>query len=65
MKVFINGKEKVCKSTNIKDLVEELSLHNKPIVVIKNGAIVSKKSYPDSQISEKDKIEIITVVGGG
>ncbi|KLO22776.1 thiamine biosynthesis protein ThiS [Marinitoga sp. 1197] len=65
MRVYINGKEKECKSSTLKELLEELSLSNKPVVVIKNSEIISIKNYIEHRLSKNDKIEIITVVGGG
>ncbi|QTA37926.1 sulfur carrier protein ThiS [Thermosipho ferrireducens] len=65
MKISVNGKEKVCKASSVKELLEELLLVDKPIVVVLNGNIVSVKDYPEIKLSENDKVEIITVVGGG
>ncbi|KAF2955240.1 sulfur carrier protein ThiS [Marinitoga sp. 38H-ov] len=65
MRVYINGKAMECKSSTLNELLEELSFSNKPVVVVKNGEIISIKNYSEHRLSENDKIEIITVVGGG
>ncbi|KAF2955164.1 sulfur carrier protein ThiS [Marinitoga sp. 38H-ov] len=65
MRLYINGKVKECKSSTLKELLEELSFSNKSVVVVKNGEIIPIKNYSEHHLSENDKIEIITVVGGG
>ncbi|WGS65682.1 sulfur carrier protein ThiS [Marinitoga aeolica] len=65
MRVYINGKAKECKSNTLKELLEEFSFNDKPIVVVKNGEIIPIKNYSEQYLSKNDKIEIITVVGGG
>jgi len=65
MTITVNGEKKEFKeNTDINDLLESLKLSGKPVVVELNKEIIPKEDY-DRVLSDNDKIEIVTFVGGG
>ena len=68
IKVFINGKKyefKLKKHINIQHLIKLLYKENKSIVVDYNKKIIQKNMWDNIYIQSNDKIEILTIVGGG
>ena len=69
MKFLINGEIKVIEfqedSPNLELLIAELGLNPKVIVVEFNGIILNQKKWKHQQVRDEDRLEIVTVVGGG
>ena len=66
MKIIVNGDNySFEKKLTILDLLKELKLDNKPIVVEHNRDIIIKENYNKVKISDGDSFELITFVGGG
>lgn len=66
MKIIVNGTTKECdNSTTVLELLKEISLENKLVVVEINGEIVDKGDFSSYMINDGDRIEIIRFVGGG
>jgi len=64
--VIINGKEKKCqKNLSIKLLLDELNLSSQKLAVELNGEIVPRSELANTFLTHKDKIEIISAIGGG
>ena len=67
MQIFINGKLKQFDGENmtISALVLTLNLTGKRLAVEKNGEIVPRSLFLETQLLDGDKLEIIGAVGGG
>tara|TARA_B100000768_G_scaffold122581_1_gene113415 strand:- start:2167 stop:2391 length:225 start_codon:yes stop_codon:yes gene_type:complete len=68
IKVFINGKKyefKLKKHINLQHLIKLLYGKNKSIVLDYNKKIIQKNMWDNIYIQSNDKIEILTIVGGG
>ncbi len=65
MKLIINGQEKEVKSNIISELLNELEIKNQLVVVELNKDIINKDNFENTRLNNNDKIEIITLVGGG
>lgn len=65
MKLIINGKEREVDVENIQQLLEQLELDPKKVVVELNRDIVDRAKYADTPLNEDDSLEIVTMVGGG
>ena len=68
IKVFINGKKyefKLKKHINIQHLIKLLYKKNKSLVVDYNKKIIQKNMWDNIYIQSNDKIEILTIAGGG
>ena len=65
MKLIINGKEKNIESKNISDLLRNLNLNKDIVAVELNKNIVHRQNFDNTQLKSNDRLEIVTVVGGG
>jgi len=63
---FINGKKYYSSRTiSIKDLINYFSYNSELLILEYNEIICNKKNWPYYIITTNDKIEIISIVGGG
>jgi sulfur carrier protein len=65
MKLVVNGEERATDVATLAELVRELALEGKPIAVELNRAVVPKDRYAATPLGEGDRLEIVTLVGGG
>ena len=69
MKIKVNGKEKNIKLKNEKALLsktlELLGYKPNTIVVEVNDLIINSKKWDDEMLKEGDRLEIVSIVGGG
>lgn len=62
--ITVNG-EKLQFSGTISQLLDNLEYNEKYVAVELNNKIVPKSKYADTIISDNDKLEIVSFVGGG
>ena len=62
MEITLNGEKKRIESEVTLDL---FSLPRQRVAIERNGEVVSRAAWPDTIVSEGDKIEIVHFVGGG
>ncbi len=66
MKVIINGEEGELPPTmSVAELLARLSIRTKGIAVERNLQIVPRSEYSECRLSDGDRLEIVTLVGGG
>ena len=69
MKIRVNGKEKKLELKNEKALlsttIELLGYRPNSIVVEVNDLIINSKKWDNKILKEGDKLEIVSIVGGG
>ena len=69
MKIKVNGKEKNIELENEKALLshtlELLGYRPNTIVVEVNNLIINSKKWDNETLKEGDKLEIVSIVGGG
>lgn len=66
MNVAINGESRRFDSgMTVADLLRELDLEGKPLAVERNGETLAKTSHATTKLADGDRIEIVTLVGGG
>ena len=69
MKIRVNGKEKEIVLENEKALlsstIEFLGYKRNTVVVEVNDLIINSKKWENEIIKEGDRIEIVSIVGGG
>lgn len=66
MKLNVNGEERDLRDgSTLAELVRDLSLEGRPIAVELNREVVPKDRYGGTRLSAGDRIEIVTLVGGG
>ena len=66
MKLSVNGEVKnVSDGLSLSQLVRELGLEKNPIAVELNRQVVPRDRHADTPLAEGDRLEIVTLVGGG
>ncbi|HIA27830.1 MAG TPA: sulfur carrier protein ThiS [Planctomycetes bacterium] len=66
MEVTINGKpQKVATGSSVGDLVASLSLEGSSVAVERNKEIVPRSLHDEVKLEVGDRIEVVTIVGGG
>ena len=66
IQVTINGAARQFPAAlNFSQLVGELGLAGKRIAIERNGEIVPKSRYGDTQLTDGDQLEVVVAVGGG
>lgn len=62
----VNGESQSCSpQTLLPQLLEQLGLNPRLIAVEYNGEILHRQFWAETLMQEGDKIEIVTIVGGG
>jgi len=66
LNVVVNGeKREVDLGTTVLDLLQTLEIRPGPVAVVVNSAVVRRAQHAAFQLSAGDRIEIVTLVGGG
>jgi len=66
MTLIVNGASKsVADGLTIAEFVRELGLERNPIAVELNRQVVPRDRHGETRLAEGDRIEIVTLVGGG
>ena len=66
MKLTVNGAEKtVPEGITLAQLVRELGLEKNPIAIEVNRRVVPRDRHGETRLAEGDRLEIVTLVGGG
>ena len=64
--LHLNGDRLTCKSNlNLPDLLIDLGINPKLVAVEYNGEILHRQFWTTTMIKEGDRLEIVTIVGGG
>jgi thiamine biosynthesis protein ThiS len=66
VKLSINGEARdLPQGLTVAGLLETLNLHPKRVAVERNKQIVRRAHFSDTALQTDDKIEIVTLAGGG
>ncbi len=65
MRVVINGREQAVGARTVEDLVRDLQLDGRPVAVELNREVVPKARFRETALREGDRLEIVSLVGGG
>lgn len=66
MEILLNGKPKIINpGLSVENLLEELKINSKSVVVELNFDILAKDKYGSAYLKDKDRVEIVHFVGGG
>ncbi|MGA8937737.1 MAG: sulfur carrier protein ThiS [Acidobacteriaceae bacterium] len=67
--IQLNGKQRTFSElgspADLASIIDTLELKADRIAVEHNGEIVSRKVWPETQVDEGDRLEIVHFVGGG
>ena len=62
----VNGKPCTCApQTSLPKLLTQLDLNPRLVVVEYNGEILHRQYWDNTQVKEGDRLEVVTIVGGG
>ena len=66
MRVIINGESRdMPEAATVAALLETLSLQPQRVAVERNKEIVPRATYSEMTLTDGDRLEIVTLVGGG
>tara|TARA_B100000212_G_C27333431_1_gene515738 strand:- start:146 stop:355 length:210 start_codon:yes stop_codon:yes gene_type:complete len=69
MKIKVNGEEKFINNLNkeysLFDTLNFLGYTNNTIIVELNNLIINNASWHEKNVKDGDKLEIVSIVGGG
>jgi len=66
IQIVLNGRDReVPAGTTVSGLLRELSLPATRVAVERNAEIVRKPAFDSTEIGAGDRLEIVTLVGGG
>ncbi len=65
MQLTVNGDPHTTQATTVADLLRELGLDGRPCAVEINRELAPKREHTQRSLSENDRVEIVTLVGGG
>lgn len=64
--IFVNSEvREIREKSTISDLLAELRINNRYCAVEQNREVVPREQHSLTVLSEGDKLEIVTLVGGG
>jgi sulfur carrier protein len=64
--IKVNGDTHTCvASTPLPELLKQLNLNPRLIAVEYNGEILHRQYWANTQMQAGDRLEIVTIVGGG
>ncbi len=66
MQITVNGEPRtIDDGSTVADLVRTLGLVPERVAVEVNEELVRRATYADSPLTDGDRVEIVTLVGGG
>jgi len=66
MTLTVNGESKsVADGLTLAQLVRELGLERNPIAIELNRRVVPRDRHGETRLADGDRLEIVTLVGGG
>lgn len=64
--VWVNGEQKITPGElNMMQFLEHLGTNPRLVAVEYNGEILHRQGWATTKINEGDRLEIVTIVGGG
>ncbi len=66
MQITVNDEAReVTAGSTIADLLEELGMRPKFVAVERNLELIPRARHAECELAENDKLEVVTLVGGG
>lgn len=65
MEITVNGAPESCRPGSIANLVADRGLPPEVLVIELNGEVLRQERWPQVQLREGDRLELLTFVGGG
>jgi sulfur carrier protein len=62
----VNGETKTCEAElNVPKFLESLGMNPRLVAVEYNGEILHRQFWEETEVKNGDRLEIVTIVGGG
>ncbi|MEB3336229.1 MAG: sulfur carrier protein ThiS [Leptolyngbyaceae bacterium] len=62
----VNGESRTCSAQlSLPELLEQLGMNPRLLAVEYNGEIPHRQFWSETQMQQGDRLEIVTIVGGG
>ncbi len=66
MQLILNGEHhNVPDGTTVRELIKRLSLDTQPTAVEVNKSLIPRRRHDEHVLAEGDRVEVVTLVGGG
>jgi thiamine biosynthesis protein ThiS len=66
VEINVNGQDRqVDPAATVADLLKQLELASKPVAVEVNLELVPREKHAEHRLADGDRLEIVTLVGGG
>jgi sulfur carrier protein len=66
IKIMINGESRHCQpNLSLPDLLTQMNFNPRLVAVEYNGEILHRQYWDTTVIKQGDRLEIVTIVGGG
>ncbi len=66
MEIQLNGEPRTIEASwTIADLLNDLKIENRYCAVERNSRVVPREEHSDCRLEPGDRIEVVTLVGGG
>jgi len=66
VRIFVNGEPReVAAGCSVAELLEALGLGAAPVAVERNQRLVPRAEHAGTRLAPEDRIELVTLVGGG
>lgn len=66
LELQVNGETRTCvEETNLPSLLLQLGYNPRLVAVEYNGEILHRQYWENTKIKQNDRLEIVTIVGGG
>lgn len=64
--LLVNGETRTCSSqSRLPDLLQQLGFNPRLVAVEYNGEILHRQFWSETQLLQGDRLEVVTIVGGG
>jgi sulfur carrier protein len=66
MKLLVNGDRRdVAEGATVADLVNEMETPPAGVAVAVNGEVVPRAGWEEASLTEGDRVEVLSAIGGG
>lgn len=66
MRILVNGTAReIAEGASVAELVIALGLTSERVAVERNGRLVRRAEHAATRLAEGDRVEVVTLVGGG
>ncbi len=63
--ITLNGETRNCMQSLLPDLLQQLGFNPRLLAVEYNGEILHRQFWEQTKIQPGDRLEVVTIVGGG